>query len=189
MNPIDIIESRKIRMGITSEELCRRTDGFVSSVSYSNYLHRKTPPSYEAIMRLGDVVGLRAYFVDKDSLRPENIWNWGIMDMYCLLKKDDVVSIWKDLSGDEYGDFGVLRAGLFYIWFYRENKRHPGRLVGEDFYGESWDGLGDRLRDLGILSSDKPSSVGVEYFGRISDAVNEYLTTANLICEIDWISE
>lgn len=190
MNAIDIIEGRKLAEGISSEELCRRTEGRVSGTMYGRYLLKDTSPTFETIVILMKAVNLK--LVATDIGCNVKIDSWAILDMYVRLNQDFVFNCFKDATGLMFmrnkGNLTLLSTILYFVWFYKNNKRKPENpLVDSMLLGELQSGdvtLSNYLSTIITLQSQTPTSASYEFYEKVVNGLDSYLNTANILTEI-----
>ena len=186
MNTIDIIEARKIKKGWSDEELSRRTGGKVSASSYSRHRSRETKPMQETIEVLMDAVGYKFCIIDKKMKGDANIDKWAIMSMWIQCNKEVTLDLFRKATGiiisSHYID--ILKASLFYTWFYKQNKIGPDEVMYKHIMRVLPEvSVANELTAWGLIT-DKPSETAQQFYNLVSEAVTEYLEHANIINEI-----
>src|SRR3989304_5640042 len=98
MHIMDIIESRRLKEGISVEELCRRTNK-VSASSYSRYRAMEVKPDHDTVILLMKTVGIKLLAVDENIKSNANIDKWGIIELWIKVNKAEMFRIFEKVTG------------------------------------------------------------------------------------------
>lgn len=183
MNPIDIIESHRIQLGLSEEEFVEKSN-HMTLQSYIRYRNKERTPEYESFVQYLDTVGLKFAVVQK-NMKGIEVEKWGILDLYIQLNKGMVFdSFFKEtgiMLSRTNENFNLLRSCALYLWFYKTNKIAIEKTY---FTVNGLKGVVENMEEIGLISGEKPGENAYLFYNALVVNLEVYLREANLITEL-----
>lgn len=187
MNFIDLIESRRIKLGINIEELCRRA-GMTHASNYIKYRDMGVMPGFQNVVDLMNAVGYNLVAMDDKLRNPDKIMEWGTISLYIHRYKDHLCYVFEKITGFRTPvsrhNSALIKTVLFYVWYHKTTQNIASNITLHDVVYEPGVDMEDMIHDLsaiGLITLEgNPSNIAYQFFMEVSEGLKQYLESAEL---------
>lgn len=191
MNYIDIIEVRRIKLGLNIEELCRKA-GMTHASNYVKYRDYGVTPGFDNVVDLMKAVGYNVVALDDKIRNPERIIDWGILNLYIDRYKDHFCYLFEKTTGfrtpaNRYNG-GLIKTVLFYVWYHKNTGTVPSLTTMHDVVFEPGIDVAETIHDLtsvGLITlEENPSNLAYQFYMEADMGLKQYLESAGLAVQL-----